>query len=245
MDIFKHGFKMIGSMIVAAVISFFLCISMLNICQALFTVETGYKAYVYENETAADAIVEYEHTYVDTNGDGKDDSIDEKEIEYREKGWIVEKVKQRSTLTGVGKALFLVTTQVLSLIMVISFAGSDVYKRGFKDSNLIRIGKVKYDFLKGFKIGLIGNIPFFVLFVLGVALPHFRTLLYASLNSQYYAFIVWITAGKETLRDVNILQYILLFLLQFIVPVISGIAYVLGVKEVNLAEKIMYKKEVK
>lgn len=245
MNVFKHGLKLCGSIIVATVISFFLVISMLNICQAMFTVETGYTAYVYDSETATEHIDSYTYEYVDNDGDGKYDGVDEKEIEYREKGWFVEKVKQRSTLTGLGKVIFLVTTQVLSLVMVVSFASSDAYKRGLKESNLIRIGKVKYDVTKGFKIGLIGNIPFFVMFVLAIVMaPKFTAVLYAILNSHYYSVVLWITGGKALFADVSIWQYVLLFLLQLIVPVISGIAYILGVKEINLMEKIIYKKEV-
>ena len=122
MDIFKHGFKLCGSMIVAAVISFFLCISMLNICQAVFTVETGYKAFVYDSETATEPVETYVYEYVDSDGDGKCDSVDQKELEYREKGWFIEKEKTRTNLNGVGKAIFWVSTQVLSFIMVIAFA---------------------------------------------------------------------------------------------------------------------------
>ena len=245
MDVFKHGLKLSVSIIVAAVISFFLVISMLNICQAMFTVETGYTAYVYETATATEHIDSYTYEYVDNDGDGKYDGVDEKELEYREKGWFVEKVKKRSTLTGVGRVVFLVTTQVLSLVMVISFASSDAYKRGLKESNLIKIGKVKYDVTKGFKIGLIGNIPFFVVFVLAIVMASkFTTVLYAILNSHYYSVVLWITGGKSLFVEVSIWQYVLLFLLQFIVPVISGIAYILGVKEINLMEKIIYKKEV-
>ena len=131
------------------------------------------------------------------------------------------------------------------MVMVISFASSDAYKRGLKESNLVKIGKVKYDVTKGFKIGLIGNIPFFVVFVLAIVMASkFTTVLYAILNSHYYSVVLWITGGKSLFIEVSIWQYVLLFLLQFIVPVISGIAYILGVKEINLMEKIIYKKEV-
>ncbi|MBQ8740379.1 MAG: hypothetical protein IJY79_02380 [Clostridia bacterium] len=249
MKIFKSGLKMWGSIIVAAVISFFLCISMNIICSALFTYETGYKAFVYETETSEKSIAEYDYAYTDKDGDGKDDGTDTKKEEYEDEGYTVITVKQRSTLTGAGKTVFLVSTQVLSLIMVIAFASNASYKQGFKDSNLVKIGHTKNDTLKGFKIGFIGNIPFLAIFVMAVVMsvglaPDFRTVWYAFLNSHYYSAVMWITGNASTLSQLGILQYVLLFLLQLIVPVISGVAYILGLKEISLSEKIVYKKEV-
>lgn len=250
MNTFKQGLKMCGNIITAAVISFFLCVSVNVICSAIFTTETGYMAYVYENENDSEAIAEYEYFYTDSDGDGKDDGVDTQKQDYEAKGYTVTTVKQRSSLGGVGKVVFLGVTQVLSLMMVIAFASSSVYKQGFKDSNLVKTGHRKKDVLKGFKIGLISNIPFFALFVLAVVMacgvaPAFRTVWYAFLNSHYYSLIIWIVGKSESLSQLGLLQYIGLLLLQFAVPIISGISYILGFKEINLAEKIMYKKEVK
>lgn len=250
MGIFKHGMKMTGSMIMAAVISFFLCISMNIICSAVFTHEIGYTAHVYETKESTEPIAEYEYFYTDNDGDGNDDGADVQKKEYEDMGYVVSTTKQRSSLSGGGKAVFYITTQLLSFMMVIAFASSSVYKQGFKDSNLVRIGHVKKDMLKGFKIGIIGNIPFFALFIVAVvvalgAAPKFPTVWYAFLNSHFYAAIMSVAGGKAVLSQLNVLHFVVFALLQFIVPVISGIAYVLGIKEINLVEKIMYKKEVK
>lgn len=249
MGIFKHGLKMSGSIIMSAVISFFLCVSMMVICTALFTAETGYRAYVYEKKTDTEAIEEYMYTYVDSDKDGKPDGKDTKKAEYEEQGYTVTTVKVRSNLTGSGKAIFLTLTQIFSFIMVIAFASHSVYTQGNKDSNLVRIGHIKKDILKGFKVGLIGNIPFIALFVLmcvmaAGAAPAFKTVWYSFLNSHYYSLIIWITGSATEVSQLGILQYVLLFLLQLIVPAISGIAYVLGFKDINLWDKIVYKKEV-
>lgn len=259
MSIFKNGVKMSGSLIVAAIISFFLCVSMLNICSAIFTKEIGYDAYVYENETSEDIIAQYSYTYTDEDGDGKDDGQDIKKIEYEKLGYSVITVKTRSSLEGSSKAIFLISTQALCLIMVTAFSSSSVYKQGFKDRNLARIGHIKEDMLKGFKIGLVGNIPFLLLFVLllvlrviiGVSpneevvggLSQIRVVWYAFLNSQYYPLITLISAGVQEISQLNIIQLILFFLLQLIAPAISGVSYILGYKEINLAEKLVYKKE--
>jgi hypothetical protein len=169
--------------------------------------------------------------------------------EYEDKDYIVETQKKRSDLKDSGMAIFLIVTQLLCMIMVVSFASTASYKQGFKDSNMVRLGHKKKDMLKGFKIGLIGNVPFFAVAIFMIAAtcglaPGFKTSWYAFISGHFYSFIVWITNGAQTLGEVGVLQHVVLVLLQFIVPVISCVAYILGFKEINLTEKLVYKKEV-
>ncbi len=250
MNILKNGGKLMAGMIMAAVISFFLCISINIICSGVFTKETGYKAFVYENESREKVIAQYDYEYVDKDGDGKDDGTDTKMTEYEDKDYIVDTVAVRSALTGVGKGVFLATSQVLTFIMLIAFAAGGAYKQGFKDTNLVKIEHIKKDNLKGLKIGLIGNIPFFALFIAAVVAANVQSfkipvVWYAFLNSQFYPLIMMLRGTAETLSQLDVVQFAVLFLLQLIVPAISAVAYILGFKEVNLFEKIMYKKEEK
>lgn len=247
--IFKNGIKLSGSLIMAAIISVFLCFSINVICSALFTTEIGYNAYVYKDEKATEPMEQYEYFYVDNDCDGKDDNTDTKMKEYKDEGYIVETQKLRSTLTGTGKATFLCLTQIFSMIMVVAFASSATYKQGFKDANLVKIGNIKKDMLKGFKIGLVGNMPFLLLTALIIAMalslaPKFQTIWYAFLSGHFYSFIVWISGGALTLGELSATQLALFAAIQFIAPIISCVAYILGFKEINLAEKLVYKKEV-
>ncbi len=242
MKIFKLGLKQAGNFIFVAVMSFFLTLSIMMICTGLFTKEVGYTVDVYVNENDDEPIAHHEHYYAD--GD------DLKYEEYKENDYFIAKNPIRSHLEGTGKAVFFVTTQVLTSILVIAFASNSCYKQGFKDINLVKIGEAKEDKLKGLKVGLIGNIPFFVLFVVAAAmafgwLPSLNTVTYASFNSHYYPLIMTIGGTASKLSQLGIGQLILMFALQLIAPTISMIAYILGYKGVNFSEKILYKKEEK
>ncbi len=248
MNVFKIGAKLSGGIIMAAVLSLFLCISIGVICVAAFTDYIGYDAYVYTEESD-DPIDQYRYLYNDTDGDGKDNGTDTKKAEYEKQGYIVTTHKVRSVLTGSGRTVFLSITQALNMIIIISFASSSVYKQGFKDANLVRTGHQKVDNLKGFKTGFIANIPFFVLFVLLIILaagiaPKFLMTWYGYLNSHLYSLIFWISgcSNTVTVSELSILQFVLLFAIQLIVPVISGVAYILGLKEINFSDKIVYQK---
>ena len=249
--IFKNAFKLGTNIIIAAIISIFLAFSLNAISIALFTDVIGYEAFVFENPDMAEPMEEYtyKHYYEDTNGDGQNDKVDEKMDEYEDMGYIVETRDLRSKISSGGKATFLFLTELFSMMMVVAFASTASYKQGFKDSNMVRTGHRKKDMLKGLKIGLLGNIPFFVVAARMIAAScglavGFKTSWYAFISGHFYSFIVWIVGSAETLGEVGVLQHILLVLIQFIVPAISCVAYILGFKEINLTEKLVYKKEV-
>ncbi len=246
----KKGLKLSGSMVFTAVLSFFICISLLVIFSGVFTKEIGYNATVYEDEAGTKLVEEYTYYYTDKDGDGKDDGVDQKLQECDKKGYYIAINKVRSELEGMGKFLFYSITQVFTSIIIIAFASNSSYKLGFKESNLVRIGQVKQDYLRGLKIGLIGNAPFYILFIALIVManiPSFKIPVawYAGLNGHFYPLVMLIGGAAKTIAQLSIGQYILLFLLQLIVPAISAIAYVLGYKEISLSEKIMYKKEGK
>lgn len=238
MSVFKNGIKLSGSIIVATIIGFFLCISINVMCTAVFTENIGYNAYVYTKEGET-PIEEYQYLY-------SEEETDNKRLEYQKQGYVVTTYEFRSVLEGTGKTVFLVVTQLINLIIVVCFASSSVYKQGFKEANLVRIGQIKTDYLKGFKIGIIANMLFFALFVMIVVFtsyyPDFRTALYAFLNSCFYPIILLIAGKAEVVSQLNVWQFVLMFAVQLIVPIVSGVAYILGLKEINFTDKLVYKK---
>lgn len=246
MNILKNGARLSVNVIVAAFVSFFLCISINVIFTGLFTDYIGYNAYVY-TEDSDDPVAEYQYLYNDTDGDGVDDGTDLKKAEYEEQGYTVSIYKVRSQLDGSAETGCRIITQILSFIMLLSFTSNSLYKRGFKDANLYRTGNLKEDYLKGFKTGLVANMPFFALFVLTVVLalgtaPQFRTVWYALLNSHFYSAVLWIAGSADTISKLGIMQFVLLFALQLVVPLISGMSYILGFKEISFTDKLVYKK---
>lgn len=242
MSTFKIGAHISGRIIVATILSFFICISINVICTTHFTENIGYNAYVYtqDGDTPID---EYQYLYTDTDGTGKDDT---KKENYEEQGYIVTTYNVRSTLSGSNRVIFLSVTQLLCFILVIAFSGNGVFKQGFKDANLVRTGHLRNDIFRGFKIGLVANLPFFVLFalliILTIVTPNFRTVWYAFLNSHFYSAILWISGNSDIVSKLSVLQLVFLFLLQFVIPLASGIAYILGFKEINLTDKLIYKR---
>lgn len=227
MGIFKNSRKLFGSLVVASIFSFFLCISINVICTAVFTKESGYFANVYaEDSVQGDDPVE-QYTYNFADGE------DEKLKQYEADGYIVEKTAMRSVLSGKGYWIFIISSQAVSLIMVLSFAASQNYKQGFADANLVRTGHKKRDILKGLKIGSLANVPFFAMFALLIIMalglaPQFKTSFYGILNGYFYPVILVIAKSADVVSRLNFGRFALLFALQLIVPAVSQAAYMLG-----------------
>lgn len=234
--ILKSGIKLWGGMIIVLLLSFFLCISINFLCSAVFCEDTGYD--VYGTLDGEESVKLYTHDY--SQGD------DTKLEQYEQQGYTLSTKTNRSDLLGGGYTLFLVLSQVCCATVLFFFLYERLYKMGFKDRNLVNFGHKQKDILKGLKIGLIANIPFFILFILlvlcgiGIMLKDMPTSFYKLLNSQFYS-LVEVIAGKNTYAsDLNVLQYVLLFLLQLIVPAVSQVSYILGHKGVSLSERFIY-----
>ncbi len=141
------------------------------------------------------------------------------------------------------KWLFYAFSQAFSFILLVTLIWQTVYMIGFRDSNMVKTGHRAKDLYKGFKIGALAQIPFFVFFAFSVAF-NFRFALYRVFNSAYYWLLTAIAGNDEYMRmgAVKIIGMALIFL---IVPAISSAAYIFGYKGIDLFSKLVYKRKEK
>ena len=230
-------------MIIVGLISFFVCISIQFLCINAFTEQAGYYAYGYQKgQSDEDIKLLYTHLYADGE--------DAKWGEYEQQKYTLVKKTFRSELEGKGQIIFYFVTQAITLIMLIGFMSGPMYKLGSRDSNKFKFGRIKKDIFKGFKIGLFANslaiLCYIALLVFkGNLLKEMPVSIYAFLNCPFFPAIGGI-AGKSALAG-NLTAGAMLGLaaLLFVVPAITTVAYLFGIKGVNPYEKIVYKKENK
>lgn len=238
-EILKTALKMWGKTVVVSVMCFFLVISMSTISTAFFSENIGYTAYGTTSENS-----EYEELYTHYNDDGEDKLLKE----YEDKGYTITQSPIRSGLSTGGKIFFYGLTQVMCIVLLITFIHSTVWQMGIKDKNLVHTGHKKEDVLKGFKCGILSVIPYTIFWVVLVILKNgaLKELQMSVINltsSQFYSFVQLIVGKAKYLGDLSILQFIAILSLQLIIPVISGISYYLGYKDISIGEKIIYKKK--
>lgn len=230
----KHALKLFGQLIVVSVLNFFICFSFMFICTAAFTKNIGYSAVVYDKDGK-----EVEK-YVYYSADGEDKKL----AEYPEAdGYKLAKQTVKSKMSATGNAVFCSVTQLFTLALLIGFVYPRLWSLGAKDSNLVKFKHRTYEPLRGLKIGLLAQLPAFLLLLSFITFMRSVPLkLYALLNSSFYAVITAI-GGDTKFANAGFLRTAALFAFLLAVPVIAEAAYYLGLKDISLGERFVYSKK--
>ena len=237
-ELLKGGRKLFFKIVFVNILCFFLVISFNVITTAVFSEKIGYTAYGTTSDS--NELTElYTHYY--------DDGEDTKKAAYEEAGYKVTTDTISTELSKSGKICFLVISQVFAAILTCGLIYPEVWHNATGDSNLVKFKHKKKDKLKGVKIGLIAVIPnylfliFLVIAKLG-AFPSFPMALYKLLNSSVYSVIDVILGGAASVSELAAWRLALLFIPPLLIPVLSGISYILGFKNISIGEKLIYKK---
>lgn len=240
-EVILKSLKLYGKCIVGSIMCFILVITLNVIGNALFTDTTGYTMW-----GAPEGQEKMEELYVHNFKDGDD----LKEKEYLDKGYTLNKVAQLSEMKLSTKIAWFVVCEIFLIFMIGVFVYNDMWKLGYKDENLVRIGAKPEDKFKGLKIGLLTMIPSFILLtVLAIGSQTFAKdvsiATYAFVNPHLYDAIILLTPTSNggIFSDLNVWHYIVNYALLFIIPLISFAAYIIGYKSIIVSEKLLYKKK--
>lgn len=226
-------------MIIVNIMCFFIVISFSVLATAAFTKNIGYKAYGTTSDSSESTEL---YTYYYADGD------DTQKSTFEEQGYKVVTSSIRSGLSKSGNAVFLTVSQIFCLLLTIAFIYPNLWQSGTRDSNLVKFKHKQEDKLKGFKIGLIAAIPFFLFwaFLLAARLglsPNFPPALYKFLNASFYSVIQLAVGGAVKAGELAVWRILILLLPVAALPLIGWISYLLGYKNISIGEKLVYKKK--
>lgn len=147
-----------------------------------------------------------------------------------------------------GSVWGLILSQVL-ILLVYSFPSySTMWDYGHKDLNRANYGHIEKDLYRGFKVGLIAHIPFFVLsllLVLGKFGLFFNIVIpFKLINAEIWPLINLIQP-KAYLDNFAIWQLLLVAILPLIPVLIAGGAYILGIHDYSPMQNLVYKNKKK
>lgn len=238
-DILKTGLKLWGKTIVVSIMCFFVVISMNTIATAFFTENVGYTAYGTTSDSS-----KHTELYTYEYKDGEDTL----KKGYEDQGYTITMAYKRSGFSTGGKVFFYGLTQVMCIILLITFIYTTVWPKGTRDNNLVNTGHKKEDVFKGFKYGLVSIIPYSVFWLLVIvlkngALKEMNLSIVNLTSAQFYSFVQLIMNKAKVLGDIDYVQLVGIWVLQLIIPLISGISYYLGYKDISIGEKMIYKKK--
>lgn len=227
--------KLYLKQIIATVVCFFVVLSMDVLSLVFFSTETGYVAYGVKEGASQQ---EYLYTYKNSSGE------DTKKAEYEEMGYTI-KTSETRKISKNGMTFFYTISQIFGFLILISFTYSPLWNLGIKDNNAVKFGRSAEDKMRGFKIGLMTGVPYFIMCLVMLVLKFIPAVsvpsgLVGFLNAPFYTFIMLMLKG-ETIAECSVLSILGLLLIGLIMPIISHIAYNIGYKDISLEEKIFYK----
>jgi len=240
-DILLKALKVFGHLIVVGIACFFIVISFNALKIGLFSRDIGYNAYGRLSEEAEPELL---YTYY------FDDGEDAKAKEFEDKGYELLKYSIRSDVDKGPDIALSVLSQLCCIVILMSFIYNDVWQAGNKDFEATRLHGKKFSKLKGLYIGLIANIPAFLLLTTFIVLKSSATAklpiaIYTYLNSYAFEIIFAATNGAMYWADIQWWQALVYYSVLLIVPIVCLVSYIIGFKDISLAEKLIYKNSKK
>ncbi|MBR4072401.1 MAG: hypothetical protein IKK24_00545 [Clostridia bacterium] len=246
-EIFKKSTKLFAYLICAGIMCCFTYLSFNVIFNFAFTEQSGYDVYGYTEENPEKELL---YTFLYEENGGKENVEDKEWKAYEEKGYTLEKITKRTTLSKGANNALVIITQIFSLIFAASFVTDVLLTLGNKDNNLVRIKSKKEDKLKGLKIGLMASAPAYLLLLVTVICakglkPGIPIQVFKILNGVFWPTFDALLGSAKVIGDILIWQYIVIFIILSIIPVIGFFAYFVGYKDYAILSKLLYKKNKK
>lgn len=159
-----------------------------------------------------------------------------------------------SNVEGKMPAVALAITNAIALLVELTVYAiivfTPLWNRGFKDSNAVTYHHKRENLFTGVIVGLIASIPAFLGYLVLIAekaIGFFSALpaWYRLLNTTFYPLLSWIfgagaTDGSAALSWSAIALSACTLL---VLPIVCGIAYLLGYKGISIHEKLVYKRK--
>lgn len=123
---------------------------------------------------------------------------------------------------------------------------STAWKDGYLEKNRVLCGFSTFEPLKGFKAGLYAIIPSYLVWALMVALRLFHVDVAAVYRFVHFFAIDLINVFMDTsksLQELSFLQLLGSTCFLIVIPLLSGVAYLLGYKRFSFVELFVFKKK--
>ncbi|MBE6776730.1 MAG: hypothetical protein E7542_01255 [Ruminococcaceae bacterium] len=236
MEIIKKSLKLYGLCIVGSILCLVLTATFNMIGANLLGKQIGYSMQGEFEDKENSAVILYSHYY--------DDGEDLEKAKFEEKGYTLTEIPIKIPTTA-----WNIFAQFCLFCMMGIFVYNELWKLGFKDNNLVRIGKKTEDKLKGLKIGLITTTPSILLFAILIIgrttyAAKVATTTFSFLN-PYIERLIYIFVGYKGgyISQLSVGAVITIFGALLFIPLVAMVAYLLGYKSIIVSEKLIYKKK--
>lgn len=236
---FKQSANLFLKFVIGILMCLFVFMSFSFAFSAAFSDTVGYNIYHYNAELGKEELVCVH------NEENKND-VDCKCGEYASDELNAVRLTE---LSSSKKKVCNILAQIFSLVLISGVIYGTVWEKANKDISAVKFERVSENKWRGLIMGSIASIPSCILFVLlilskfEILSPNFLST-YRLLNSHFHGILTLIYSSASSAADLSDLQILYCGLLLLYLPVLCGVAYLLGYKDIKIFEKIVYKKKV-
>lgn len=246
--------------ILAAVLCFFVYMSVTALAVGIFTKDIGYR--YWEKQEDGSLVIVEEHWYADeepeessappvvagpggagaqkTEPSGSTTTTTGSTIPTN---WTREVV--RSELSAGAEVALNLVCSLFMLLILGAFAYADLWGRGDRDKNLVQFGHMQKDIWRGLKVGCVAAIPAgaMLLLVLITKLGGFfenSIVFYRLMNIPFISVFNALIPNIGSVAAVPWWMFPLFLVMWAYVPLVCQLGYFLGYKQISLSEKLIY-----
>lgn len=148
-----------------------------------------------------------------------------------------------TTIVGLLPDTFSLLRFILSVAIYAGICYGDSWKRGSSDRNRIILGEIRKNYFRGFLAGMIASIPGFILAVFAFLAETNVISVYDAIGMDIFSLLnrMWYNplgalydAYVNTTPAINLL-------IPLFMPIVAGIGYFLGLKDVALKNYFIYR----
>lgn len=235
----KPGLKIFLKLLICIFLSVMTFFSLIFIFSQTSTEKIGYQIYVYNAEEGS---YKYSYDHLFANGDDlRLEELNQNNIDYQ-------KVDIRSDFDGFEYYFTMAISQLFVLAAFFAIMSGQMYRKGDSDRNKVSFNRIKPNMWYGFKVGMLAGTVLLIIYIL-LILSRFGIITDEFLGIFVFAnyhlfFIIKLIVGSATLTSqLDAFALILCGLTVFVVPLTCELFYFLGYKQINLIERIVYKKK--
>lgn len=235
----KSGGKLFSRFAIGIVMCLIVFFSFNFAITAAFSDVIGQKIYYYNEETGREEQVCYHDKDNNPPADCKCANYDSERLN----------AIADTKLSQSRQNISLILAQIFSFVMMTGILCGTVWEMGNKDISAVKHGRAEENKLKGLYVGLIAAVPSLAVYVL-LILSHMEVLspvfldTYRLVNSHFHYILTLIYSGAENAAQLSAGKIVLCGALHLYLPLLSFISYFLGYKDINVIEKITFKKKV-
>lgn len=227
---FSFAAKVFLRVALASVLGAFLFFAVNTISAQWFTEEIGYRVY---DLTEDEKFVLTEEVYF-TDGQSTKPKL---EINQRSETIYSEMSAQHKTAVNAVALL-------LQMALLTWFIYPNLWARGDWDRNAVNFNRKQEDLFGGVKIGLMVAVPGILLYIAFVACHYYGVNMlpvYNITNILFQPYFALVTGFATSINEIAGAELWLMGLHLLILPVMCGVFYLLGYKQIFVNEKLIYK----